>query len=83
MDEDLEKLMNDISDIINSFEEVEKEPKSTVYIQDVNGENIIIRGAYWFKTTDVSAPGNSLKSSVLFKIIQYLKTHKLTVKENI
>lgn len=79
---DVEKLMKDILDIINSFEEVEKEPKSTIYIQDIDGEKIKIRGAYWFKTTDVTAPGNSLKSAVLFKIVQYLKDNEVILKEN-
>lgn len=79
---DVEQLMKDVLEIINSFEEVEKEPKSSVYIQDIDGEKIKIRGAYWFKTTDVTAPGNSLKSAILFKVIQYLKEHQVVLKEN-
>lgn len=79
---DVEQLMKDVLEIINSFEEVEKEPKSSVYIQDIDGEKIKIRGAYWFKTTDVTAPGNSLKSAILFKVIQYLKDHQVVLKEN-
>ncbi len=80
--EDLETIMKDILAIINSFEEIEKEPKSTIYIQEIDGEKIKLRVAYWFKTTDVTAPGNSLKSDVLFKIIQYLKDNKVVLKEN-
>lgn len=79
---DLEKLMPDILGIINSFEEVEKEPKSTILIQDIDGEKIKIRGAYWFKTTDVTAPGNHLKSEILFKVVQYLKANQVVLKEN-
>lgn len=80
--EDLETIMKDILAIINSFEEIEKEPKSTIYIQEIDGEKIKLRVAYWFKTTDVTAPGNSLKSDVLFKIIQYLKNNQVVLKEN-
>lgn len=79
--EDFEKVMNDILNIINSFEEVEKNPKASVYIQDLDGDKIKLRGAYWFKTTDVSAPGNSLKSEILFKVIQYVKKHDVSLKE--
>lgn len=80
--EDFEKVMNDILNIINSFEEVEKNPKASVYIQDLDGDKIKLRGAYWFKTTDVSAPGNSLKSEILFKVIQYVKKHDVSLKED-
>lgn len=79
---DLEKLMPDILGIINSFEEVENEPKSTILIQDIDGEKIKIRCAYWFKTTDVTAPGNHLKSKILFKVVEYLKANQVVLKEN-
>lgn len=80
--EDFEKVMNDILNIINSFEEVEKNPKASVYIQDLDGDKIKLRGAYWFKTTDISAPGNSLKSEILFKVVQYIKKHDVSLKED-
>ena len=36
--EDLEKVMKDILHIINSFEEVEKNPHASVYVQEIDGE---------------------------------------------
>ena len=80
--EDLEKVMKDILHIINSFEEVEKNPHASVYVQEIDGEKIKLRGAYWFKTTDVNAPGNSLKSEILFKVIHYIKKQDIQIEEN-
>ena len=71
------KIISDLIAIINSIEEVEKEPKASASIMDIENTKIKIKCSYWFKTSDVSAPGGSLRSQILIKTIQYLKDNQI------
>ncbi len=79
--EDIEKIMADLLTIINTFEEVEKQPKANASIIDIEDNKIKLKCSYWFKTTDVTAPGNSLKSEILIKTIRYFKNQKINLIE--
>jgi hypothetical protein len=54
--------MTDVLKIVNTFEEVEKSPKASITIADFEDNKVKVRCSYWFKTTDVTAPGGGLRS---------------------
>ena len=79
IEDDVEKIMNDILQLINSFEEVEKNPKASVSISDFENNKVKINCSFWFKTTDVTAPGGSLRSKILKKVLIYIKTNNINI----
>ena len=79
--EDIEKIIADLIDIINSFDEVEKQPKASASVIDIENSKVKLKCSYWFKTSDVSAPGGALKSQILIKTIQYLKDQRINLYE--
>lgn len=79
--ENLEKIMADLLSIIKSFQEVEQQPTASVSVMNIDKNLVTISCAYWFKTTDISAPGGSLKSLILIKTITYLKDHKIRLTD--
>lgn len=79
--ENLEKIMADLLSIIKSFQEVEQQPKASVSVMNIDKNLVTISCAYWFKTTDISAPGGSLKSLILIKTITYLKDNKIRLTD--
>ena len=79
IEDDVEKIMNDILQLINSFEEVEKNPKASVSISDFENNKVKINCSFWFKTTDVTAPGGSLRSKILKNVLIYIKTNNINI----
>lgn len=79
MEDEVEKIMADILNIVNSFNEVEKNPKASISILDFVDNNVKIKCAYWFKTTDVNAPGGSLRAEILRKVLAYIKSNKINI----
>lgn len=79
--ENLEKIMADLLSTIKSFQEVEQQPTASVSVMNIDKNLVTISCAYWFKTTDISAPGGSLKSLILIKTITYLKDHKIRLTD--
>lgn len=79
MEDDVEKIMTDILKIINNFEEVEKSPKAIVSIADFEENKVKIKCSYWFKTTDVTAPGGGLRSEILRKVLIYIKNNNINI----
>ncbi len=79
--ENIETIITDLLIIINSFEEVEKNPKANASVINIENNVIKLKCLFWFKTTDVNAPGGSLKSEILIKTIQYLKNNKIKLFE--
>lgn len=79
IEQDVEKIMADIVTIVNSFSQVEKTPKASVLITDFVDNTVKIRCSYWFKTTDVNAPGGGLRSEILKKVLVYLKDNQINI----
>lgn len=79
MEDDVEKIMTDILKIINNFEEVEKSTKAIVSIADFEENKVKIKCSYWFKTTDVTAPGGGLRSEILRKVLIYIKNNNINI----
>ncbi|GGP05174.1 hypothetical protein GCM10010992_20320 [Cloacibacterium rupense] len=79
MEQDVEKIMADIVAIVNSFNQVEKMPKASALITDFVDNTVKIRCSYWFKTTDVNAPGGGLRSEILKKVLAYLKANNINI----
>lgn len=80
---DIETIIADLVAIINSFDEVEKQPKANASVIDIENNKVKLKCSYWFKTTDVSAPGGSLRSQILIKTIQYLKDQHIKLYEEV
>ena len=79
IEDDVEKIMTDVLKIVNTFEEVEKSPKASITIADFEDNKVKVRCSYWFKTTDVTAPGGGLRSEILRKVLVYIKSNNITI----
>lgn len=79
MEDDVEKIMADVLQIVNSFEEVAKNPKASISISDFEDNKVKIKCFFWFKTIDVTAPGGGLRAEILRKVLVYIKTNNVNI----
>jgi small conductance mechanosensitive channel len=70
--EDTEKAIKVIEDILKSFEKVEKSPAPRVVIDEINSSSIIVRAQFWFKTENVNASASRLRSDIMLKVFKTL-----------
>jgi small-conductance mechanosensitive channel len=71
--DNVEETMKKILDTVKSFEQVAEAPAPSVIIQEINDNRVTLKSLFWFKTTEVSAPGGGLRSNVLLKVSNEIK----------
>ncbi|MCL9806259.1 mechanosensitive ion channel family protein [Flavobacterium amniphilum] len=70
--EDTEKAIKVIEDILKGFEKVEKSPSPRVVIDEINSGSIIVRAQFWFKTENVNASASRLRSDIMLRVFKTL-----------
>ena len=70
--EDTEKAIRVIENILKGFENVEKSPAPRVVLDEINASSIIVRAQFWFKTENVNASASRLRSDIMLKVFKTL-----------
>lgn len=70
--EDVEVVLRNIEDLILSFNEVEKSPAPTIYVNNISGNVININALYWIRTDDKKTPGLRLRGKIITKVFNSL-----------
>lgn len=71
--DDLENTRLKVLEVVQSFPEVELLPAPSVMVQKIENDNVTLNALFWFKTSEVNAPGGGLRSKVLIKTIEAIK----------
>lgn len=70
--ENTEKAMKTIEDILRSFEHVEKTPSPRVIIEELTPSSLIVRAQFWFMTDHVGTSATRLRSEIMLKVFKTL-----------
>ena len=70
--ENTEKSMIIIEDILKSFDRVQKNPAPRVIIEELTSNSLLVRAQFWFSTESVSATASKLRSEIMLKVFKTL-----------